>query len=61
VVSANDPPQVGVTDFEEACRIQANANCAQRWVEEQYQVVPPCSRDLRLEFEKAGLSTTNSP
>jgi hypothetical protein len=41
VVSANDPPRVGVTDSEEARRIQANANCAQRRVEDQRQAVPP--------------------
>jgi hypothetical protein len=61
VVSANDPPQVSATDSEEARRIQANANCAQRREEEQRQAVPPCARDLRLEFEEAGLPTFNSP
>jgi hypothetical protein len=61
VVSANHPPRVGVTDSEEARRIQANANRAQRQVEEKCQVVPPCAHDLRLEFEEAGLSTFNSP
>jgi hypothetical protein len=25
------------------------------------QVVPPCARDLRIEFEEAGLPTFNSP
>jgi hypothetical protein len=34
VVSANDPLWVGATDFEEARRIQANANCTQRRAEE---------------------------
>jgi hypothetical protein len=61
VVSANEPPRVGATDSEEARRIQANANRAQRRAEEQRQAVPPCARDLRLEFEEAGLSTFNSP
>jgi hypothetical protein len=61
MVSANDPPRVGVTDSEEACRIQANTNHAQRRAEEQCQVVPPCARDLRHEFEEAGLPTFNSP
>jgi hypothetical protein len=61
VVSANDPPRVGVTDSEEACRIQANANHAQRRAEEQRQAVPLCAHDLRLEFEEAGLPTFNSP
>jgi hypothetical protein len=28
---------------------------------EQRQAVPPCARDLRLEFEEAGLPTFNSP
>jgi hypothetical protein len=60
VVSANDPPRVGATDSEEARRIQANANRAQRQAEEQRQAAPPCARDLRLEFEEAGLSTFNS-
>jgi hypothetical protein len=34
------------------------------WVgatEEQRQAAPPCARDLRLEFEEAGLPTFNSP
>jgi hypothetical protein len=61
VVSANDPPRVSATDSKEACRIQANANCAQRWAEEQRQAVPPCARDLRLEFEEADLPTFNNP
>jgi hypothetical protein len=61
VVSANDPPRVGATDSEEARRIQANANHAQRWAEEQRQAVPPCARDLRLEFKEAGLLTFNNP
>jgi hypothetical protein len=61
VVSANDPPGVGATDSEEARRIQANVNRAHRRAEEQRQAVPPCSRDLRLEFEEAGLPTFNSP
>jgi hypothetical protein len=61
VVSANDPPRVGATDSEEARRIQANANRAQRRAEEQRQAVPPCARDLRLEFEEAGFPTFNSP
>jgi hypothetical protein len=60
VVSANDPPRVSATDSEEARRIQANANRAQRRVEEQRQAVPPCARDLRLEFEEAGLPMFNS-
>jgi tRNA threonylcarbamoyladenosine modification (KEOPS) complex Pcc1 subunit len=34
VVSANDPPRVGATNSEKACRIQANANYAQRRAEE---------------------------
>jgi hypothetical protein len=58
---ANDPPWVGATDSEEARWIQANENHAQRWAEEQRQAVPPCARDLRLEFEEAGLPTFNSP
>jgi hypothetical protein len=29
--------------------------------QEPRQVVPPCTRDLRLEFEEAELSTFNSP
>jgi hypothetical protein len=61
VVSANDTLQVGATDFEEARRIQANTNRAQRRAEEQRQAVPPCARDLRLEFEEAGLPTFNNP
>jgi hypothetical protein len=61
VVSANDPPQVGAMDSEEARRIQANANGAHWRVEEQRQMVPPCARDLRLEFEEAGLPMFNSP
>jgi hypothetical protein len=61
VVSANDPSRVGATDAKEARRIQANANRAQRRAEEQRQAVPPCARDLRLEFEEAGLPTFNSP
>jgi hypothetical protein len=61
VVSANDPPQVGAKDSEEARRIQANANRAHRRAEEQRQTVPPCARDQRLEFEEAGLPTFNSP
>jgi hypothetical protein len=61
VVSANDPPRVGATNFEEARRIQANANRVQRRTEEQRQAVPPCTHDLRLEFEEAGLLTFNSP
>jgi hypothetical protein len=48
-------------DSEEARRIQANANHAQRWAEEQRQAVPPCARDLRLELEEAGLPMFNSP
>jgi hypothetical protein len=61
VVSTNDPPRVGTTDSEEARRIQANANCAHRRAEEQRQAAPPCARDLRLEFEEAGLPTFNTP
>jgi hypothetical protein len=61
VVSANDPPQVGATDSEEVRQIQANANRAERRVEEQRQAVPPCARDLRLQFEEAELPTFNSP
>jgi hypothetical protein len=61
VVSANDPPRVGATDSEEARRIQANANRAQRRAEEQRQAVPPCARDLHLDVEEAGLPTFNSP
>jgi hypothetical protein len=61
VVLENDPPCVGATDSEEARRIQANANYAQRRAEEQRQAAPPCARDLRLEFEKEGLPTFNSP
>jgi hypothetical protein len=60
VVSVNDPPRVDTTDSEEARRTQANANRAQRWAEEQCQEVPPCARDLRLEFKEAGLTTCNS-
>jgi hypothetical protein len=54
-------PRVSATDFEEACRIQANANRAQRRAREQCQEVPPCARDLRLEFQEVGLPTFNSP
>jgi hypothetical protein len=61
VASTKNPPRVGATDSEEARRIQANANRAQRRAEEQRQAVPPCTRDLRLEFEEAGLPTFNSP
>jgi hypothetical protein len=61
VVSANNPPWVGVTDSEEARQIQANANCAQRRAEEQRQAVPPCAHDLRREFEEAGLPTLSNP
>jgi hypothetical protein len=48
-------------DSEEARRIQGNAHRAQRRAEEKRQAVPPCARDLRLEFEEAGLLTFNSP
>jgi hypothetical protein len=48
-------------DSDEACRIQANANRTQRQAEEQRQAVPLCARDLRLEFEEAGLPMFNSP
>jgi hypothetical protein len=41
VVSANDPPRVGATASEEARRIQAIVNRAQRRAEEQRQAVPP--------------------
>jgi hypothetical protein len=61
VVSENEPPRHGVTDSEEACRIQGNANRAQRRAEEQHHVVPPCAQDLRLEFKGAGLPIFNSP
>jgi hypothetical protein len=61
VVSANDPPRVGVTHSEEARQSQANVNRAQRRAEEQCQAVSPSARDLRLEFEEAGLPTFNSP
>jgi hypothetical protein len=61
VVSANNPPRVGTTDSEEARRIQANANRAQRRAKEQRHAVPPCGRDLRLEFKEAGLLTFNNP
>jgi hypothetical protein len=61
VVSVNDPPRVVMTDSEEPRGIQANMNRAHRRAEEQRQAVPPCARDLRLEFEEAGLSTFNSP
>jgi hypothetical protein len=50
-----------VTDSEEARQIQAKVNRAQRRAEEQRQALPLCARDLRLEFEEAGLSTFNSP
>jgi hypothetical protein len=60
VVSANEPPWVGATDSEEVRQIQGNANRAQRRAEEQRQAVPPCARDLCLEFEEAGLPTFNS-
>jgi hypothetical protein len=61
VVSVNDPPRVGATDSEEVRQIQANVNRAHRQAEEQRQAVPLCARDLRLEFEEAGLPTFNSP
>jgi hypothetical protein len=61
VVSMNDPPRVDATDLEEARRIQATTNRAQRRAEEQRQAVPPCARDLHLEFEEAGLPTFYSP
>jgi hypothetical protein len=61
VVSMNDPPRVSVTDSEEARRIQATTNRAQRRAEEQRQAVPPCAHALRLEFEEAGLPTFNNP
>jgi hypothetical protein len=61
VVLANEPPRVSAMDSEEARQIQGNANRAQRRAEEQRQVVPLCTRDLRLEFEEAGLPTFNSP
>jgi hypothetical protein len=48
-------------DSEEARRIQANVNRAQRRAEEQHQAVPPCARDLRFRFEEAGLPTFNRP
>jgi hypothetical protein len=60
VVSANDTPQVGATDSEEARRIQANTNRTQRRAEEQRQAAPPCACDLRLEFDEAGLPMFNS-
>jgi hypothetical protein len=41
--------------------MQANTHRAQRRAEEQCQEAPPCARDLRLEFEEAGLPTFNSP
>jgi hypothetical protein len=50
-----------MTDSEEARRIQGNANRAQQWAEEQHYAVPPCARDLRLEFKEAGLPMFNSP
>jgi hypothetical protein len=50
VVLANDASRVGATDYEEACRIQANANRTHRRAEEQRQAVPPCAHDLRLKF-----------
>jgi hypothetical protein len=50
-----------VTDSEEARRIQANVKRAQRHAEEQRRAVLPCTCELRLEFEEAGLSTFNSP
>jgi hypothetical protein len=34
---------------------------AQRHAEEQRRAVLPCTCELRLEFEEAGLSTFNSP
>jgi hypothetical protein len=61
VVSANEPLRVSATNSEEARRIQGNVKRAQRRAKEQRQVVPPCARDLRLEFEEAGLPTFNSP
>jgi hypothetical protein len=61
VISANDPPRVGATDSKKARRIQANANRAQRRAKEQRQAAPPCTRDLRLEFEEVGLPMFNSP
>jgi hypothetical protein len=61
VVSANNPSRDGATDSEEARRIQANANRGQRRAEEQPQTVPPCARDLRVEFEEAGMPTFNRP
>jgi hypothetical protein len=39
VVSANEAPRVGMTDSEEARRIQGNANRAQRRAVEQRQAV----------------------
>jgi hypothetical protein len=61
VVFENEPPRHGMTDSEEARRIQANANRAQRRAEEQRRAVPPYARDLRFEFEEAGLPTFNRP
>jgi hypothetical protein len=61
VVSTNDPPRVEATDSEEARWIQANAIRTQRLAEDQHQAVPLCARDLRLDFEEAGLQTFNSP
>jgi hypothetical protein len=60
VFSVNYPPWVSAKDSEKARRIQINANCAKRLAEEQLQEVPPCTRDLRLEFAEAGLPTFNS-
>jgi hypothetical protein len=61
MVFENKPPHHGATDFEEAARIQGNANRAQRRTEEQLRVVPPCNRDLLLEYEEVELPTFNSP
>jgi hypothetical protein len=61
VVSTNDPPRSGTTDSEEERRIQVNTIRAKRQEEEQRQAIPPCARDLRLEFKEAGLLTFNSP
>jgi alkylation response protein AidB-like acyl-CoA dehydrogenase len=61
VDSAKEPPRVRATDSEEARRIQGDANRAQRWAEEQHQAATPCTRDLHLEFEEAGLLMFNIP
>jgi hypothetical protein len=61
VVSENKPPCHNTTDSKESARIQGNILHAQQHAKEHHRMMPACARDLRLEFEEAGLLTFNSP